>query len=354
MTDIAQVSLENAEVALSQAPLFLPHRFVRSGHIQTLLSRHRPPGAIHQLTNEQPILLDAGPSVTPLDAGEHVRMLAYYTPCWPTVERRGLVSMLHGWEGCSHSPYDIMMTNTLMAAGFDVVRLNFRDHGPGYHVNPYTLNRGLFLGTLLDEAVHVTHAIAALASGLPFYIVGVSMGGNFALRLACHHRQQPFANLARVIAINPAANPARATDLIDRQPIYRRHFRKRWLASLLAKQRFFPELYDFTGVAQLPTIRGMTDWLVQRYGHFYGDFRTATEYFAQYAVPAAELAQLTVPVTLIAAMDDPVIDAADLMAFAPHPLLDRQLHPTGGHVGFVSIFPFQHHLPTMVLQALLR
>ncbi len=353
MVNIAQTSLKNNFESLPQAPLFLPHRLVRSGHIQTLLARQSPRGAARQVAHEQPILLDAGPSTTALDAGQHVCLLAYYTSCLPTVERRGLVLMLHGWEGCSHSPYDIMMTDMLMAAGFDVVRLNFRDHGPGYHVNPYTLNRGLFLGTLLQEAVHVTHAIAALAAGLPFYMVGVSMGGNFALRLACHHRQQPFANLTKVIAINPAANPARATDLIDAQPIYRRYFRKRWLGSLLAKQHLFPELYDFNGLEQLPTIRSMTEWLVQRYGHFYGDFRTAAEYFAQYTVQDAELAQLTVPVTLIAALDDPVIDAADLIAFQPHPLLERQLHPTGGHVGFVNIFPLQHHLPTMVLTALL-
>jgi hypothetical protein len=29
------------------------------------------------------------------------------------------------------------------------------------------------------------------------------------------------------------------------------------------------------------------------------------------------------------------------------------LHPTGGHVGFVNVFPLQHHLPGMVMDALL-
>ncbi len=97
----------------------------------------------------------------------------------------------------------------------------------------------------------------------------------------------------------------------------------------------------------------MTDWLVRHYGHYYGDFHSADAYFATYAVQTDELALLNVPVTIIAAMDDPVIDATDLLAFKPHPLLVRHLHPTGGHVGFVNIFPFQHHLPTMVMDALL-
>lgn len=351
--DFAESNLAENKVAARQMQPFLPHRFVRSGHIQTLLARRRPP-RIDCIAREQPLLLDAGPSTMPLDEGQHVRLLAYYTPTLPSVERRGLVLMLHGWEGCSHSNYDIMMTDTFTRVGFDVVRLNFRDHGPNRHVNRYALNRGLFLGTLLEEAAAAVRQIAAMADGAPLSIVGVSMGGNFALRLACYHRRQPFVNLAKVIAVNPAVNPARATDLIDGHRVYRHYFRKRWLASLLAKQELFPALYAFDGLLALPTIRGMTEWLVRRYQHQTGNFfQTADEYFAAYTVHAEELALLTTPVTIISALDDPVIDASDLIAFKPHPLLARHLHPTGGHVGFVNIFPFQHHLPTLVLDALL-
>ncbi|MBX3010358.1 MAG: alpha/beta fold hydrolase [Caldilineaceae bacterium] len=331
---------------------FAPHRLVRSGHIQTLLAR-RAPAQIRCLAQEQPLLLDAGPSLLPIDEGQTVRLLAYYTPPLSLDEQRGLVVLLHGWEGCSHSNYALILTDALTAAGFAVMRLNFRDHGPDRHVDRYALNRGLFLGILLEEAAAAIRQLSGWAAGLPLSIVGVSMGGNFALRLAGYHRTRPFAQLAQIIAVNPAANPARATDLIDSHPIYRHYFRKRWLASLLAKQALFPQCYAFAPLHAIPTIRGMTDWLIRHYRSALADFTNADDYFAAYRVQTADLAQLTVPVTIIAAMDDPVIDPADLLAFPLHPLLTRYLYPTGGHVGFVNIFPFQHYLPALVLSSLL-
>ena len=162
---------------------FLPHRPARSGAVQTALARTRPK-AIDQFTRaEQPILLDAGPDMTDMDPGRNVRLLGYYSRT-PAIDRRGLVMTLHGWEGCSHSNYNLVLGSSLLKAGYDVFRLNLRDHGPGYHADPYQLNKGIFLGSLIDEAAAATHRVAEMAGDTPFFIVGASMGGNFALRLA--------------------------------------------------------------------------------------------------------------------------------------------------------------------------
>jgi len=42
----------------------------------------------------------------------------------------------------------------------------------------------------------------------------------------------------------------------------------------------------------------------------------------------------------------------DFYGLAPHPLLDVQIHPYGGHVGFVDIWPVQHYLPQMLLDVM--
>ncbi len=37
--------------------------------------------------------------------------------------------LMHGWEGSADSLYLLSASQSLFEAGFEVVRLNFRDHG---------------------------------------------------------------------------------------------------------------------------------------------------------------------------------------------------------------------------------
>ena len=87
--------------------------------------------------------------------------------------------MLHGWEGSVDSSYMRMTAARLLEAGFDVVRLNFRDHGQTHH-----LNEGLFHSNLLDEVVHAAGDVAQRFPAQRMVVAGYSLGGNFALRLA--------------------------------------------------------------------------------------------------------------------------------------------------------------------------
>jgi len=363
---------QRAHTTPNTATLFSPHPLLHNGHLQTALALVKPK-ALDAYYIDQPILVDGGPDRCDLAVTtkheRRVKLVAYYTPNRLPIdrdaaaagsnnhprsgsERRGLALLLHGWQGCSHSNYNRATTALLTRAGFDVVRLNLRDHGPHVHLNPHQLNPGIFLGILIEEVHHAIQQLAHLAGDKPVYIIGVSMGGNFALRMALRHATHPIANLANVIAINPAINPAQATDNLDRNPFYRRFFRQRWLDSLLAKQKYYPELYTFDELQNYSTVRGMTEQVIARYGARLGDFRTADEYFAAYAVAPKTLDKLTVPTTIITAKDDPIIPAADFQDLPTNPLLSFQLHPTGGHVGYVSLFPTAHYLPELVLQLL--
>jgi predicted alpha/beta-fold hydrolase len=327
---------------------FRPHRLLRGGRIQTFASGYHRRRAAGMLSGEQVVLLDAGPDVTGYD--NYVRLTGYYNEHRTGDASRGLVICLHGWEGNSHSPHSLIVGEHFLDHGYDFFRLNLRDHGPRLHIDPYALNRGLFLGTLLEESHCAVQRVAAWAKGLPVYLVGPSMGGNFVLRMAVRHATDPIANLRRVVAISPAINPGRSTDRIDQQYPFRRYFRGRWLRSVLAKERRFPELYSFGPLVNIPRLRPMTEWLIEHYG----TFADADDYFSRYAVLGDALAGLTIPTTILTAADDPVIAVDDFETLTPSPFLDLKIERFGGHVGFVDFWPLRHLLPEMVLAELQR
>ncbi|UCD38504.1 MAG: alpha/beta fold hydrolase, partial [Fidelibacterota bacterium] len=94
-------------------------------------------------------------------------------------QSRGLVVLLPGWEGSANSTYMVCMGRILYKAGYDVYRLNYRDHGHTHH-----LNEGMFHGALLQEVAEVVNTILMKSAAGRVFIVGFSLGGNFALRLA--------------------------------------------------------------------------------------------------------------------------------------------------------------------------
>jgi predicted alpha/beta-fold hydrolase len=332
---------------------FRPNPFVRSGSAQTILAMVRPKG-INVTADEQPLLLDAGYDYTGAAPDQPVRLHGYYNASRAPGAPRGLVMILHGWEGCSHSNYNVILAQALVERGYAVFRLNLRDHGPRLHVDPYALNPGLFRATLIEEAAVATAQIARLAGEHPFYIVGASMGGNFALRLAKWHSEHtPFHNLQKVVAVCPAINPARATDALDRNLGTRRYFRQRWLRSLRAKRLVNPAMPDLAEIERVPLVRDMTEWFIQQPALASARrFANADAYFAAYAVLGDALAQLTVRTTLITAKNDPVIPVVDFYTLTPHPLLDVQIHATGGHCGFIDAPPVRHRMADLVLPEL--
>jgi predicted alpha/beta-fold hydrolase len=329
------------------ATLFQPHRVVRNGSAQTILARRRPPDSVARRL-ELPVLLDAGYDYTEMDADRPVRMLGYYNAPLSAVTNRGLVLLIHGWHGSSHSADLLYIADALLRAGFATFRINLRDHGPNLHADSLALNRGVFLGTLLDEVLTVTQQIALLANGKPFYLIGGSMGGNFVLRLADRHNSDPIPGLAKVVALCPAVNPSSSIDALDSQSAYRTFFRARWIWALKAKQRHFPDLYDFSAADGVRRMREITDLLITQYG----PWKTADEYFAAYAVDNAMVTRIRVPTTIIAARDDAVIPLEDILALEPHDYLSVQVQPTGGHMGFVDLFPYRRWLPQAVISEL--
>src|SRR3954466_11640267 len=107
-----------------------------------------------------------------LDCGEGVRLQGFHTPQRASAEARGLVVLLHGWEGSARSNYLLSTGARLLREGFDVFRLNFRDHGETHH-----LNREIFHSCRLDEVAGAVGLVARNFAPRALAIAGFSLGG---------------------------------------------------------------------------------------------------------------------------------------------------------------------------------
>ena len=302
---------------------FDPPRYLASAHLQSVLaSSPMRRGFMRRLVRP---LLERSQDVI-LDCGAGVRLHGYHAPA--TDERsRGLVVLLHGWEGSAEAMYVMSTAQRLLDRGFDTFRLNLRDHGPSHHLNP-----GLFHSNRIDEVVGAVAAIQERFRSPCMVLAGFSLGGNFSLRVAA---RAPAAgiDLRQVVAVCPVLEPAHTLDALERGwGLYRQYFVRKWRRSLRRKALCFPELYDFEELLRLPTLTEMTDYLVRHHT----DFAGLREYLDGYALTRAALADLAVPSHIISTADDPMIPAADLERLHPSPALSITVTERGGHCGYVD------------------
>lgn len=262
---------------------------------------------------------------------EGVRLLSYYSP-QPGGKGKGLVTLIHGWEGSSNSTYILSTGRYLFKQGYDILRLNMRDHGESHR-----LNEGMFHSALIEEVFNACRKASSLSGERPFVIVGFSLGGNFSMRIALRHSAEPIPNLKRVVAISPVLDPYKATIRIDQGSlIYGKYFLRKWKTSLKKKQALFPRKYDFTGVLQLKSCLEITDKIVPRYT----PFRNSREYFDQYTLLGGAFNDLLVPLFVITSEDDPIIEGRDFHNLRGNENLELAIHRYGGHCGFLDPFPF--------------
>ncbi len=291
-----------------------------SPHLQSMLASFR---LRRPLVEGRARSLLAGSQSVLLECADGVRLMGEYTPG----AGRGLVVLIHGWEGSASSLYIIGAGAELFAEGYDVFRLNLRDHGPTHH-----LNEGLFHSCLIDEAVAAAAAIEARYAPKAMHLVGFSLGGNFALRIAA---RAPAAGigLGRVVAVCPVLDPVRTMHRLETGWFgYRQYFLAKWRRSLKLKQSLFPHRYRFGDLRGLATLTATTEFFVEHYT----DFAHIDDYLNGYAITGDALAGLAVPSRILFARDDPVIPAEDLLELACPDALEVVLTEAGGHCGFLA------------------
>lgn len=277
------------------------------------------------------------------DQGQPVRLLGFHSPQPSGAEPRGLVILIHGWEGSHNSAYLYSLACTLYDAGYNVFRLNLRDHGDTHH-----LNQALFNSARMNEVLGAVRAIGAIDPTRPQFVIGFSLGGNFALRVGL---QGPATDLKPDLSIGicPAIDPGATLHALDHGPkLFHRYFIDKWRKTLRLKQAAWPEVYDFSELASLTNFREITARFVERYT----EYGSLERYLGEYTLTPDLLRASTAPLAIITAQDDPVVpfnyfkgleDGEGLRFLAPK---------HGGHCGFIENFRLRSWAEKKVLELL--
>lgn len=262
-----------------------------------------------------------------LDCGDGVRL-----QCFRSSPQNGSgrpVVLLHGWEGSAVSLYVLSLAQQLFERGFDVVRLNLRDHGATHH-----LNRELFHSCRLPEVLGAMRSLQGMIPGKAPYLVGFSLGGNFVLRVAAEAAQSGL-RVGKVIAVSPVLDPGETLIALEQGfPGYQLYFLRKWMRSLLKKQAAWPSDYDFHRFGRFTDLRRMTAELIR---HF-TEFPSLDDYLNGYSITGGRLESLEVPASIITSLDDPIIPAHSLERVARPANLSLVITRYGGHCGFLEHF----------------
>ena len=310
--------------AIQEKKHFIPPWYIKGPMIQTLLNsakfRNRGTGGFEKSSSEKII-----------DAGKGVRLQGFLSK-QTEQPAKGLIILFHGWEGSAESAYMVSTGRFFYDRGYNIFRLNMRDHGESHQ-----LNEGFFLGTLIDEVWAAVKKIINLhAPGINAYLAGFSMGANFCIRVAKRASDEGFTGLNHVFAVNPPMDPLDSTRRIDTVNFLRKYFLKKWKRSLAIKQELYPKLYNFNNILSMKGCIPMTEGLLE-----YTPYSSLEDYFGRYTLKEGYLDGISLPFTLLTSKDDPIIPYTDIASAKMSPSVHFILQENGGHCGYIMNGKFE-------------
>jgi predicted alpha/beta-fold hydrolase len=236
----------------------------------------------------------------------------------------------HGIEGSTSSNYMQAMAEKGFRAGFNMIRVNFRNCGGTEHLTSTIYHGGLSadLGAVVKELIEKDGL-----SGI--VLVGFSLGGNLVLKLVGEYGNQPPPEILAICAVSPSVDLTSSADMIVKRSnwIYHQDFVRRLKKRLRTNHKLYPALYDLTGLDEVRTLKEFDDRFTARAHNFTG----ADDYYYR-SSSIRVIDKVRIPTLIIHAEDDPFIPVAPLRDPAvinnPYILL---LAPTqGGHVAFLA------------------
>jgi predicted alpha/beta-fold hydrolase len=164
------------------------------------------------------------------------------------------------------------------------------------------------------------------------FVVGFSLGGNIALKLAGEAADDPVPGLERVAAIAPPIDFLRSVEMLERprNRLYELYYVNRLVTHVRRRQRLFPDgpRVNFPS----PLTMRLFDELYTAPMH---GFRDALDYY-QRASSFPFLPKIKVKTLVLTAGDDPFVAVETFREAKWSGNVDLHITERGGHLGFLG------------------
>ncbi len=215
-------------------------------------------------------------------------------------------------------------------AGFNIVRVNFRNCGGTEH-----LTSTIYHGGLSADLGAVVKALIEDDGLSRLLLVGFSLGGNLVLKLAGEYGDQPPDEVLAICAVSPSVDLSTSADLILKRSnwIYHQDFVRRLKKRIRTNHKLYPDVYDISGLDDVRTLKEFDDRFTARAHGFAG----ADDYYFR-SSSLRVIDRIRVPTLIIHAEDDPFIPFSPLNdpAVTNNPYILLIAPKQGGHVAFLS------------------
>jgi predicted alpha/beta-fold hydrolase len=248
----------------------------------------------------------------------------------PEATRYPVLVALHGLEGSAQAHYMQGLAEKAYRRGWNAVLLNQRNCGGTESLSPRLYHSGL---TADPRAV-----IRELAERDGFGrigLVGYSLGGNLALRLAGELGEDRDLPVRAVVGVSPTIDLARCVQAIERRVNfpYQWNFMRQLRARMRRMAEAWPGAFDLTHLDDIWTIRRFDDVYTAPH-HGFGD---AANYYFQ-ASAMRVIGGIRRPALILTAADDPFVPASQFSEapVAGNAAVTVRVERHGGHCGFVG------------------
>ena len=300
---------------------FAPHAVFKSGNAQTLAAYAWPRTyRLQAAPQDEERLIETEPGIKVL---VHCR--------WQkNRHEHATVVIWHGMEGSANSVYMIATADKAFRAGFNVVRVNYRNCGGTEHLTPT-----LYHGGLSDDLRVVVKQLIEEDGLKRIFLLGFSLGGNMVLKLAGEYGENAQSEIIAACVVSPSVDLGASADLIlsRRNWIYHKQFMHSLRKRIRLKKKLFPDVYDLSPLSRIRNLREFDD----AFTSIAAGFLNAEDYYYR-ASSIRVIPNIRIPTLIIHAEDDPFIPFEPLRdtVFAENPYLMMVTTERGGHVAFVS------------------